>query len=218
MLGGDLKRQARFAGASRPGQGEQTGGGKKAFDLRHLALAPDKAGDLRGQIVRKDLKRPQGRKLVRQIIDHELEDALGLAKVLQPPLAEIAKGDFGREGFAHAVRRDMGEQGLPAVADGEDAGHPIERGAEVVVVALFRLALVDRHANAQGAGFLPGGRGQGPLGFDGCGDGIAGIRIGHAKGVADGLKDVSAMLLKNSAQKGVVLRQRPAHGLGMRFP
>src|SRR5271170_7016393 len=90
-ISGDVDGKARFAGASGPRQREQPGGLEEVLDFRHLPFTTYKARHLRGQIVRQDFERAQGRKVVRQIMDHELENTFGLAEILQPPLTEVAK-------------------------------------------------------------------------------------------------------------------------------
>jgi len=185
---------------------------------RHLALAPDEARHLRGQIVRQNFERAQWRKIIRQIVHHELENALGLAQILQPALAEIAQHDFRRQRAAHDFRRNMRQQTLSAVAHRKNAGHAIERWTEVIIVALLGLTRVHGHADAQGSGLFPRGGGKPALGRHGGIDRVVRVVEGHAKGVADGLENIAIKLLECGAQQRVMLRQRAAHRLGMRFP
>ena len=90
-----LERQPRLARAAGAGQREQPRRGEKAFDLRHFALAPDEAGDLRGQIVWQNFERAQRRgKLSGRSCTTSWKMRSGWRKSLEPALAEIAQHDF----------------------------------------------------------------------------------------------------------------------------
>src|SRR5689334_15293888 len=101
------------------------------------------------------------------------------------------------------------------MAGGKNARDAVERLAEVIAVALFRFAAVERHADPKGAGLLPRGSGQLPLHLDRRVRGIESSLKGDAEGVTHGLEDVSLALQENRPHQLIMLRKSAAHRLRM---
>ncbi len=89
-------------------------------------------------------------------------------------------------------------------------------GAEVVPVAGFDRAGVERHPHPQGSDNAPRFRSEGALAGEGGGEGLGGIGEDGADGVADGLEDVALVGGDAGAQQGVVAGHRCAIAAGCR--
>ena len=128
----DLQRQARLAGAARAGQRQHARLLEQPHALGDLALAPDEAGHLHGQVVGDGVQAADGREVARQAVDDQLQHAFGAAEVLEPVLAEIAQRDARRERVAHEQARRLGQQHLTAVTGVRDPRRAVDVVADVV--------------------------------------------------------------------------------------
>ena len=136
-----LNGKARLAGAPRTGEREQTHilVGEKPAELSKFGLASYERCHLCRQI--RVVQCPQRRELGLKPLRDQLEEPLGVRKVLQPMLAEVANLDLGVEEFARGSR----EQHLAAVARGADAGSAMDVDADVAFCGDGRSARVDAH-------------------------------------------------------------------------
>jgi hypothetical protein len=112
-----LERQSRLTDTARPHQRQQPAVGlvEHAVDRRQLVGSPHEARARGRKVAQSSLERPQGRKLIRQTVDLELEDALRGAQVFQPVRAEVA---YVR---VHERSSRLRQEHLSSVADGGDA-------------------------------------------------------------------------------------------------
>jgi len=148
----------------------------------------------------------------------DLEDMLGMAQAAQATFAKVAQLGVGRQVLAHELFGGEGEEGLTAVACGEEARDAVEGRAKVVAVALVGGAGVQRHTHTYGFRQIPLLPLKGALSGKGGEESGGRGRKGGIDGIADGLEDMAAVLFDGVAEDGVVAREGSRHGGGMLLP
>ena len=116
---------------------------------RDLCLAADQSGLLNRQIVAQHIEGAQGREAEDDARCFNLKDGFWLKQVLQAVRAQSAQPEVVALFRAGQLRRCRRADHLPAVCRGHQPRSPIDRGTEVVVIALVRLTGVKSDAQAQ---------------------------------------------------------------------
>ena len=141
----------------------------------------------------------------------ELEDDLSAREVLETVLAEGLQRRVGRQPVARQIARDLGHQCLPAVADGKQTRHVVERRPEVVAVAHFRRAGMQRHSGVDRGLVRPTLRTKRTLRGERGLERVHRGREGGTECIANRLEHVAAVRLDALAQQRVVARKRHLH-------
>ena len=162
-LGGDLQAEPRLTDSSRARQREQPRALEQMLGPRHNVVSADEAGELGGQVVGGAVERAQGWECVGDAIDDELEETLGLGKVAQAVVAEVAQGQLRGEAAAHQRLRGRGDEDLPAVRGRGDAGRMVDVETDVLVAHQRRLARMQSDAHPDRSALRPCMFGKGPL-------------------------------------------------------
>jgi hypothetical protein len=182
--GGHLERQPGLAGPARSGEREEPRLADERRHLAELALAAQEAGDLRGQVVRRGIERPERREVRREAGNDELLDVLRSREVLQPSLAEVTeRHPFGQRGLGEDPGR-FAQEDLAAVPRRADPRRSVHLEAHVVVPGNRRLTRVQAHPHADLRALGPSVIGQAPLGGDGGVHRAGCRREGDEEGVA----------------------------------
>src|SRR5437667_12762874 len=85
----------------------------------------------------------------------ELKDRLPAREILEAVLAERLQRRFGRQAIATQIVRELGYKRLSAVTDVKQTRHVVERRPEVVAIADFRGACMQRNPGANRGLFRP---------------------------------------------------------------
>ena len=143
-LGRDLERESRLSGAARPRHGDEARAvGQQRGELVDLPLPADERARRE-----REVRRIQAAQR-REVAVAELVEPLGVGKVLQPVLSEVAEGCIDVE----EPSRGLGDDDLSSVRRGGDASGAVDVHAHVPLLRAERLARVDPHADADRAGF-----------------------------------------------------------------
>ncbi len=144
--------------------------------------------------------------------------ALAARQVLEVMIAQRLHRDLRRKVVVREFAGRLRHQRLAAVSGGEQPRDPIERGAEVVAIAQFRVARVHRHPDSQAQRRRPRLHTQRLLRGERRREGLGCGGEGGAERVADRLEHVAARVLDGAAHERVVPRQRRAHRGVVRLP
>ena len=148
----------------------------------------------------------------------ELEHGLGARQILQAVYAEVPERHRRGEDIATESLDGIGEEDLPAMADGHQAGHAVEGQPEIVVASLFGCPGMQGHPHPKRRRQAPFFGGQGALGVASGPKGASSPGKGGMKGITGGLKDVTAISLNRLPQDLVVPGEGRSHGSGGSFP
>ena len=140
-LGSDLHRQPRLADATRAGEGDEPMVDEEVANLFHLVVAPDERRQLEREVGGERIERSQPREVARQRVVEQLEHAFRTREIAEAVLAEVAELDAVEE-----LRGCSRHEHLAAVPDRHEARGAVHGRAEVVTVALDRIAGVHAHA------------------------------------------------------------------------
>ena len=209
QVGGYLQAQARFASATRTGEGQQThvrtpqertGGGA-------YLLPPDERSGLHGQVVGATVEALEGREVGRQVRDDELVQAFGALQVLEAVCAEVPQTHACRQVILDEGTRRLGQEGLPTVSSGADARRPMHVQADIAAGGKGRLAGMQAHAHPHRYTLRPGMAGNGTLRRHGRRHGVRGALEGRKKPVPRRVDLVAIPRLERLTQQSPVLRQ-----------
>ena len=162
-LRADLEAEAGLADASRPDQRQQARPGEQALGLGDRLLAPDKAGELRRQVVGRRVQRAERGKRVGYAVDDELVETFRTRQVLQAVQAQVAKGEVARQAGLDQGAGGFRQQDLPTVRGRLHPRRVMHVEADVLVAHQWRLACVQADAHPDGLVPRPGMRGEAPL-------------------------------------------------------
>ena len=111
-----MQRKTCLARPARPGKRDETHvvATEQCCEFLGLALAPDERSGLRRK-VGWSLEALERCESIRQTLDIELKDPLGLLEILQPMFAEVADGNAVGQRALHEVARRASDQDLSAV-------------------------------------------------------------------------------------------------------
>jgi hypothetical protein len=126
-------------------------------------------------------------------------------------LTEVATLDPWRQLVPHQLPGRLREQDLAAVARREHPRRPIQRGAEVIPIALLCDPAVQDHANSDATRDLPRLVVQRPLGIERRGHGVGSAREDRTELVAHSLEDIAAVRLDCVSQEPFVTGERIGH-------
>ncbi len=217
-VGCDLQRQPRLAEAAHAQQREEPRLAEQRGGLGKLPLASDERRELFGQVVGRRFERAQCGEILPELRMDELADLLGRRQVLQPHAAELAQRDPAGQAFANEIGERPRQQHLPAVRDAHDPRGAVDRGAEVVVVALDRVTRMQSAAHADRDVCGCGGVGERGLKCDdGC-HRVRGIGKRRVDAVAGRLDHAAPVHFDGGAHQRVVLRHGPRRALRVLFP
>ena len=135
-------------------------------------------------------------------------------EVAQAVLAQVE----GRGWVLHHAEGRGRAHDLAAVGERHQAGGAVDRAAEVVAVALDRLAGVDAHAHPQWGVGRPVLGGEGGLAFGGGRQRVAGPGEGNGEAVAAGGEHLAAAAVEHRPEQLVVAGQRRLHGRRVVLP
>jgi len=192
-----LEGQARLADTARPDQREEAAGRvvEEPIDRGQLLRPADERGPRGGEVRAPGLERPERRELGGQAVDLELEDPLRSAEVPEPVRPEVPGVHLDESPGG------LGQEDLAAVADGGDAGGPVDVEPDVAFLGQPRLAGVEAHPD------LDRTAGQRPLGFRGCADRVRGPGERDEESVALGVDLDPAVRGDGSADDPAMLGQ-----------
>jgi len=148
----------------------------------------------------------------------ELEHGFRSAEILQAVRPEGLDARERRQVISAEVVRRLGEERLAAVTRREEARDPVERRAEIVAVAQFDRARMQRHAHAEFCRFRPGLAVKRALCLERRCYSIGRRVKRRAEGIAARLEDVAAVTFDAVPQQCVVASERRAHRRRVRFP
>ena len=216
-LGRHLRGEARLAHAAHPDERDQAGLVECLRDAIELVVAADERRELERQVARVCIERSQRREVLPEIGSAELEHPLGTRQVTQAMLAEVKQRGAVRDRVAEQLSRRERDEHLAAVRSGRETRRAIDRGTEVVAIAVRCRAGVYTHAHAQRTFWsldvskrdLTGGGGR---------DRVVGRAECGVQPVAGRLDHVPAVRLDRCTQQLVVTRQRTLHRLGVLVP
>jgi hypothetical protein len=149
----------------------------------------------------------QRRKLARQPLDDELEEALGTVEVRQGGVAEVAEAEALRQLVPHEIGGSAREEHLAAVTGVSDSRGLVHREADVAVAAEARLAGVDAHPHPHRDSLRPVVTGERKLPSARCGGGRSRAAEDGEERVPLGLDLDAAGLCEGSAHEPVVRAQ-----------
>ncbi len=129
---------------------------------------------------------------------------LGLGKVLEPVRAEIDKHGTGGQGAMRDISRDARHQYLAAVADGHEPRDAVNGRPKVITVSLDRFARMQRTAHPQASNCREVFGAERALRVHTSSNPFGCACKDAAKGVADGLEDMTAVPFYRGAQMCVV--------------
>jgi hypothetical protein len=152
----------------------------------------------------------QRRKLRRESLDRELEEALRPVEVREGRVAEVAQFEPCGQVVPYEIRRGAREQHLAAVPGVPDSCGLVNGEADVAVAAEDRLAGVDPHAHPHRGILRPLVRGEGALCCAGGPHRRAGAAESREKGIPLGVDLDPARLGEGRAQQPVVRREHLA--------
>ena len=150
-VGGDVDGEAGLAGATGAGQGDEgyvRAQQQVAYGDQFLVAADERVA-LDRQVVGQRVEAAQWREVNGQVRGDDLEDVLGTGQVLEAMAAQVAQADGGRQRVPHQLAGGQREERLAAVAGGQEAGHAIDRRAEIVAVALQSRAGVEGDTDSE---------------------------------------------------------------------
>ncbi len=206
-----LEREAGLAGAAHADQRHEAAGGEQPREVDQLPLATDERRRLGPEVRRVLGARSQGRERAAQARGDELEDLLGPVEVAQPVLAQVHELAPRRKAARDERRARARDEHLVAVADREQARHPVDRRSEEVVIADLGGPGVDRHPDAQAARLGPAVTVERVLALDRRGQrGLALVERGEHP-VAGRLDDRPARILDGRPEQGVMRGEGGAH-------
>jgi hypothetical protein len=214
----DLQREARLAEPPHAEQSQQPRPLQHVLDLVALALASDERGQLLRQVVRRRLELAQRRKLLPKLRMHDLEDCLGGREPLQPHAAEIEQRHPVGEPVLHRLGHRPRHEDLLPVRRPHDPRRAVDRGAEIVVVALVRRPGVQSAAHLQRQPRRRPGVPQPQLDRNHRRQRVRRRPEHRVDAVAGGLDDAPGVALDRLAQYRVVARDRLRHQLRLRLP
>ncbi|HVE48426.1 MAG TPA: hypothetical protein VNG69_02270 [Casimicrobiaceae bacterium] len=139
-------------------------------------------------------------KCVRQIGMSELKDFLLVAEIFQAMFAQGLEGCSDGKSVTTQVLRRRRKQRLAAVASAQKARHVVQRRAEVIVVAQFCVARVERHPDADRGRLGPSFGLKRSLCVKGAIHSVARVGECCAERIASCLEDVAVMRLDASVQ------------------
>ena len=148
----------------------------------------------------------------------DLEDLLRPVQVPEPVTTEVNEIDERRECLAYEVGSRLRAQHLPGVRDAHQPRGSVERWAEVVTVALFRLAGVHPNPDRERTRLAPLLTFDRALRLDRRDYRLGRIREHCVHPIARHLDDEAAVPLDRAAQDRVVTRQRLSHRVAMLLP
>ncbi len=154
--GGDLDREAGLAGPTGPGERQQPRPLEQPADLGDLGLATDEGRELGRDVADARVLGPRRREVRGEVLEDQLREVFGMVQVLQAVLPQVPKRDTLGKAPLHQRARGIGEQDLPTVARGGDAGGAVHVDADVVVAAERRLTGVHAHTDADLHALGPG--------------------------------------------------------------
>ena len=212
---GELERQPRLPNSTRAGDGEQARALQQVAELAQLRLAADESGQRVRKVVPALLQRRQRRKLDRVMKVSELEDMLRANQVLQPVQAEVDQLHTRRPLVGQQLLSSPRQHHLARVADGEQTGTAVQRGAVVMAAAQLSFAGVERDPDPQRAFGV-----EATLDVEGAAGRVrGGTEDGqHAVTLAAGLDQPAGVTLNRAADDRVMARHRPAHALRVAVP
>ena len=149
--GGDLQAEPRFAGAARPGQRQQAGPIQELPGFAHLIIPPDKARQLRRQVVRRRLQRLERREIRREPLDRELKKAFRSSHVLEAMHPQIFECQLGWQRVIDQHAGGLGDQHLPAVPGARHSSGAMHVQPDIFVADQRCLAGVQSDADAHRA-------------------------------------------------------------------
>ena len=217
-LRGCLEQHPGLPGTTDPRERDHPMVREQPADLGELALAADEGRQLDRQVREMRFKRAERREFVPQAGRPNLEHPLRAIEVSKAVVASI--DELVLVGWSIAEQRPAGarDEDLAAVADREEARHPVEHRSEVVAVAALGGSGVDRHPDAERPGCAPGVRGKRPLSGDRRPDrGVDAVEHGKQP-VAGRLDDGPAGSFDRGCEQAIVGFERDGHRLAMVLP
>ncbi len=147
QVGPDFQREPGLSDATRPGEGEDRGGGKARLRIGDLLRATDEAGELVRQVVRKRFERSDRGKFRAQLGPEDLVQPYRRREILEPMLPEIAEAHLVRYRRADQRVGRLREKDLAAVAGSADARGAVDVDPDVARDRVHRFARVQAHSD-----------------------------------------------------------------------
>lgn len=148
----------------------------------------------------------------------KLPDMFGGEQILEPMLSQIFQAGFRREGVGQQFAGRLTYKRLLPMSYPLQSCYPVERGAEVVAIALLSLPGMEADAYPQPTQIAPLLFVQQQMTLQ-CGRySIGGMCEGGAEGIAHRFEDVSTAALDGLPEEGVVTSQGTTHRFGMVLP
>lgn len=134
-------------------------------------------------------------------------------------LAQVNKGDVGRQFTQQKLFYGMCQEDLPAMGGRFHSCRPVHGWAEVIVGTLKGRAAVQSHARCESTHI---GRpllfGEAKLGLNcGC-ESIGSMVEGRTECIADSFENIAFMGFDGSAHDGIMTQERCLHGQAVFFP
>jgi hypothetical protein len=114
--------------------------GEQLLDFCQLPFSAYEWSRLGGKVVRAAFEGEERRKIGRQAGSHYLIDSLRVNEVPEAVLTHVQHGHTWGKGIPDKPCCNLGEEGLPTMSRGEEAGDAIEGWAGVVSVLHLRRA------------------------------------------------------------------------------
>jgi hypothetical protein len=128
-------------------------------------------------------------------------------QVFEPMFAQISQAHAIRQHVSHQVSRRPGDQNLPAVPGGADAGGPVDIHAHVAGLNGEGFARVQAHPDPQGQVLGPGMRPDSSLHGNPCSHRIARAGEGSKQSISLGIHLPTAPRLDGAANESPVVCQ-----------
>jgi len=177
---------------------------EQLLGLTDLVVPSHEAGQLDREIVGGRLERAQGREVIAEPLDPQLEQVLGAGQVLETMAPHIHQGEAGREPVLDQCHGRLRQQDLVPVGGARHPGGSVDVEAEIVVADQGGLPGMHAHSNPHARSLRPGVRVDRPLGTGRPGAGGDGAGKDDEERVSLGV-DLSALVrLERLSQQPLV--------------